>query len=216
MARTDAPCVAIVKTGSANLASVVAAVDRAGFRPDLTSDPSEVRESDRLILPGVGAFGAAMRELHASRLTEPLHDRISADRPTLGICLGLQLLCRSSQESPGVEGLGIIDAMIERFPTDSPERIPQMGWNRVQPQSGFELAPEAGFAYFANSYRLVDAPVGWSVCTTEYCGRFVSALCRSNTLACQFHPELSGTWGASLLSRWLALPLGRTTTAETR
>ena len=117
------------------------------------------------------------------------------------ICLGMQLLGTSSQESPGTKGLGIFDAAIERF--SNQVKVPQLGWNRVTPTGdGTEARFEPGEAYFANSFRLGQAPEGWGYATTDYDGSFVSCLWRGKTLACQFHPELSGEWGQSVLKRW--------------
>ena len=153
-----------------------------------------------MVLPGVGAFAAGMARLRQLRLVEALRARLAAGRPTLAICLGLQLLCEASEESPSVEGLGVLAARITRFEGDV--RVPQLGWNQVVPNAACQLLEE-GHAYFANSYRLVDAPDGWRAARTDHGGPFVAALERDALLACQFHPELSGAWGAALLSRWL-------------
>ncbi|MCE2883127.1 MAG: imidazole glycerol phosphate synthase subunit HisH [Planctomycetaceae bacterium] len=156
------------------------------------------------MLPGVGAFAPAMKRLRESGLVEPLQERVGQGGPTLAICLGLQLLGRASEESPGTEGLGIIDSCATRF--DGPVRVPQMGWNLVEPERGFEAAL-AGHAYFANSYRLVTRPAGWSAAWSTHGGRFVAAIQRGSVVACQFHPELSGAYGRDLLRSWLGLPV---------
>jgi imidazole glycerol phosphate synthase glutamine amidotransferase subunit len=197
-----ADVVHIVSTGSANLASVCAAVERVGGVPAVTQDPDAVRSAERLILPGVGSFGAAMRELNARSLAEPLTQRIRDNRPTLGICLGLQVLCSASEESPGVPGLGIVPGKVTRLAGSARLPVPQMTWNRVLPM-GSSLGFDPGWAYYANSYRLAEPPEGWSVATTDYGGRFVAAMQRGSVLACQFHPELSGPWGLDLIRRWL-------------
>jgi imidazole glycerol phosphate synthase glutamine amidotransferase subunit len=114
----------------------------------------------------------------------------------------MQLLCRGSEESPGADGLEVIDITVSRFGGE--EKVPQLGWNQVEPGPGSRFV-EPGWAYFANSYRLDLAPEGWVGSDTEYGGRFVSALERGDVLACQFHPELSGAWGARLLGRWLEM-----------
>lgn len=192
--------VIVARTGTANTASVLAGLTRAGAQPVLTHDPDAVRDADHVVLPGVGAFAAARTALDEAGLTESLTDRIEAGRPTLGICLGLQLLCASSDESPGVMGLAVVDGHIERFGDDV--RVPQLGWNEVLPDDRC-LWIEPGYAYFANSYRLRHPPAGWNVARTDHGGRFVSAIERGDVLACQFHPELSGPWGLALLKRWL-------------
>ena len=198
---THPRAVLVVRTGTANLASVLAGLSRAGGHPSLTDEPDAVRTADRVVLPGVGAFGAAMAELMERGLDAALRERITAGRPTMGICLGMQLFADESEESPGVRGLGIVPGVVERF-RDLRVRIPQLGWNEVNPQTGCALL-QPGYAYFANSYRLSQVPEGWSGAVTTHGEAFVAAFERGPVLACQFHPELSGTWGRALLSRWL-------------
>ncbi len=192
--------VGIIKTGIANTASVAAAVRRAGGEPTITRNRDEVARLSHVVLPGVGSFGAGMHMLEEHALVDPLKERIQADRPLLCICLGLQLLCESSDESPGVVGLQIIDRKVTRFPEDV--RVPQFGWNRVDAGDGCSFLC-SGFAYFANSYRLEALPSGWSGAESNHGGSFVAAFERSNLLACQFHLELSGKWGQSIFDRWL-------------
>ncbi|MBK7403306.1 MAG: imidazole glycerol phosphate synthase subunit HisF [Phycisphaerales bacterium] len=193
--------VAIIRTGSANLASVLAAFARAGVEARVTADPHEAEHADRVVLPGVGSFGAAMHALREGALVGPLRRRLEAGRPTLAICLGLQLLAESSEESPGVAGLGVLPAKITRFAGDL--RVPQLGWNRVAAGDGCRMLAD-GCAYYANSYRLESEPAGWACATTDYGGCFVGAVERGRVLACQFHPELSGPWGQALIERWIA------------
>jgi imidazole glycerol phosphate synthase glutamine amidotransferase subunit len=190
----------IIKTGVANIASMIVAFERLGARPMLTDDPSHVREGDFVVLPGVGAFGAGIERLEQLGMRQALLDRVDADKPLLSVCLGLQLLCETSEESPDVRGLGIIPAQVTRFPDDV--RIPQFGWNEVVAQPACDYLSR-GYAYFANSYRLTDMPDGWNGAISDHGGSFVAALERGRTLACQFHPELSGKWGGDLLERWL-------------
>lgn len=193
--------VLVVRTGTANLASVLAGLTRAGGRPTLTDDPDAVRHADRVMLPGVGAFAAALVELRARGLDAALRERITAGRPTMGICLGMQLFAEASEESPGEAGLGIVPGTVERFRGPG-VRIPQLGWNDVIPQTGCRLL-QPGHAYFANSYRLAQVPAGWHGALTTHGEPFVAAFERGPVLACQFHPELSGAWGRALLTRWL-------------
>ncbi len=192
--------VAVVRTGTANLASVLAGLRRAGAEPFLTDSAADIESAPRLILPGVGAFAAAMDELRAKELVEPLKQRIADDKPTMTICLGLQLLAKSSEESPGESGFGIVDGEVTRFPTTV--RVPQLGWNKILPVGDCKLLKE-GYVYFANSYRLQEVPEGWNGATSDHAGTFVAALEKGNLLACQFHPELSGEFGASLLEQWV-------------
>lgn len=189
----------VISTGVANTASVLAALRRAGLAAVLTTDAAQVATAERVVLPGVGAFGAGMATLREHGLVDVLRDRVRAQRPTLAVCLGLQLLCARSEESPGVDGLGIIDAEVRRLPDGV--RVPQFGWNTVDPNGCHSLSP--GYAYYANSFCLQTPPPGWNAATTVHGIPFVAALERGPVLACQFHPELSGAWGADVLSRWV-------------
>ena len=192
--------VIIVPTGTANMASVRAALRRLGITPVRASTPEEVAAAERVVVPGVGSFGSAMGSVDVRGMRPVLEDRIREGRSTLAVCVGMQLLCSASSESPGVSGLGVVDAPLGRF--GNGVRIPQLGWNRVTPDAGSRFITP-GWAYFANSYRLDRVPLGWLGSWTEYGGSFVSAMERGAVLACQFHPELSGAWGADVLRRWL-------------
>jgi glutamine amidotransferase len=195
------PDLVIVPTGTANLASVTAAFHRLGAAPRLAADAAALGAADHVMLPGVGAFGAAMARLVEHGLDEALRARIAANRPTICICVGHQLLFETSAESPGVRGLGVVAGAVGGFPDGV--RVPQFGWNRVVPGGDCRLV-EPGWAYFANSYR-ATAAAGWAVATAEHGGPFVAAIERGNVIGCQFHPELSGDYGAALLSRFLEL-----------
>jgi imidazole glycerol phosphate synthase glutamine amidotransferase subunit len=189
----------LLPTGTANLASVAAAVRRCGGEPVWAPDAATVSRAELLVVPGVGTLAAAMKRLGEMGVMESLVERIRGGRPTLAICLGLQLLAESSEESPEALGLGVWPLRIRRFPGGV--RIPQLGWNRVEDSSGW-LQP--GFAYFANSYCLTEAPSGWQTAWARHGVDFVAAAARGRILACQFHPELSGPWGHDLLAWWLA------------
>lgn len=193
--------VAIIRTGCANLASVCAAFERLGATPRLVDAPSDVLTAPRVVLPGVGAFGPASERLERTGIAVALRQRIAESRPLLAICLGMQLLCEASEESPGARGLGVIAATIRRFAAS--ERVPQMGWNRIEACSQCRML-RSGYAYFANSYRLAHAPHGWAAATASYAGEFIAAIEQGPVLACQFHPELSGTLGLALLRRWVS------------
>ncbi len=200
-----APEVAVIATGTANIASVCAAFTRLGARATTTTEPEVVANAPFVVLPGVGAFGAAMAALRAHDLVDPLRARLAADLPLLCVCLGQQLLAASSEESPGVAGLGVIPARIVRFASHL--RVPQLGWNTIElpksePTSGPRMLRADAFS-FANSYCLRTAPPGWRVATADHGGTFVAAMERGRTLACQFHPELSGAAGKTLLRTWL-------------
>jgi imidazole glycerol phosphate synthase glutamine amidotransferase subunit len=192
--------VVVVPTGTANLASVLVGLRRAGARPRVSRDPREVADAERVVLPGVGTLAAAAEQLARSGLEQPLAERVRDGRPLLAICLGLQLLCERSDESPGFAGLGVVSGRVTRFPAGL--RVPQLGWNRIVPDPGCALL-QPGYVYFANSFRLQRAPEGWGAATADYGGPFVAALERGPVLACQFHPELSGASGLELIRRWL-------------
>lgn len=191
--------VLVVPTGTANVASVCAAFERLGVRAQLCADRAVIERAARVVLPGVGAFAAAAARIDALGLREVLVERVQAERATLAICLGMQLFCSASDESPGVAGLGVVSQRVAPFVGDL--RVPQVGWNRVTPVGSELLQP--GYAYFVNSYRLAVMPAGWTGAMTDYGGTFVSALERGAVLACQFHPEISGEYGQALLGRWL-------------
>ncbi len=190
-----------VPTGIANLASLRAAFARLGCTLQPVTDAASVRNAARLLLPGVGQFGAASQALDRSGYRPALRERLDRGAPTLGICLGMQLCCLGSDEAPDAPGLGAVAGTVERFAPG--ERCPQMGWNELQaPPSARFL--QSGHAYFANSYRLAVAPTGWLAASASHGGPFIAALERGAVLLCQFHPELSGAYGRELLTRWLA------------
>lgn len=193
--------VVIVPTGTANIASVVAAFRRLGAEPRVSESGADIAAASHVMLPGVGTFAAAMRRLVEHGLDQTLRERIAADRPTIAICVGHQLLFETSDENPGVRGFGIVSGSIGRFPGEV--RVPQFGWNEVRPGDAARLL-EGGYAYFANSYRATAAP-GWTVAEATHGGAFVAAMERGNTIGCQFHPELSGAYGEALLARFLDL-----------
>ena len=189
--------VTIIQTGTANLASVLVAFERLGYRASVSSRPEDVRDAKRVVLPGVGTFASGRSALDDSGVLGALAERVSERRPTLGICLGLQLLAAASDESPGVCGMGVISERVSAL--DDSAAVPQMGWNRVE---GTSLV-DPGWAYFANSFAFLKEPEGWDAAWSCHgAQRFVASLESGGVLACQFHPELSGDWGALLLKRW--------------
>ena len=193
------PEVVVVPTGVANLASVKAAFERLGAAVRLCVDAHALEQAERVVLPGVGTFGAAVDGLRNAGTEQALIDRIRHDRPTLAMCVGLQILYEASDESPAAVGLGLIKGRVARFPPGV--TTPQFGWNRVEPGPGCRYL-DAGYAYFANSYRALEAP-GCRTASAEHGGRFVAGLERGHVVACQFHPELSGAYGRDLMARWL-------------
>jgi imidazole glycerol phosphate synthase glutamine amidotransferase subunit len=173
---------------------------RLGAEPFLSEDPSDIATSTHVMLPGVGAFGSAMERLESTGMADALRERFAANQPTVAICVGLQVLCERSEESPGVRGLGIVKTSVKRFPHTV--RVPQLGWNEVKPEAGMSFVQQ-GFAYFANSYFAESAPEGWLAARADHGGSFIAALERGNCVALQFHPELSGEFGEGVLRRWI-------------
>ncbi len=192
--------IAIVSTGTANVASMEAGLRRAGAEPFRTSDPDQVAEALGVVIPGVGTFAAAMTHLRETGMDAALRARFRSGRPVLAVCLGLQLLARTSEESPGETGLGIVDVDVVGLPAGATR--PQLGWNEVVPSMPGLV--EGGHAYFANSYCLRSETDDWQASHAHHGDRFVAAMQRDRQLACQFHPELSGAWGVALLTRWVA------------
>lgn len=197
---TKYPRVSVLETGVANTASVLAGLKKAGANAVLSKSPQAVSDEPYVVLPGVGTFGSTMETLKTHHLVEPLKKRIASGAPTLLVCVGFQLLFESSEESPGVEGLGCIPGVVGRFPESV--RVPQFGWNLVEPSADCTTL-ERGYAYFANSYRAEAVADSWSAAIAENGGSFIAAVEREGVLGCQFHPELSSSWGIGLLAKWL-------------
>ncbi|HJS42593.1 MAG TPA: imidazole glycerol phosphate synthase subunit HisF [Gemmatimonadales bacterium] len=192
----------IVDSGVANLASIASAFRRLGATIEITADPSIVGSARRIVLPGVGSFAAGMGALRKNDLDKPIRQAVSSGTPLLGVCLGMQLLCEGSDEAPGTRGLGIIVGTCRLLPADV--RVPHLGWNSVTAEPGARFMRN-GVAAFAHSYALQQpAPPGDAIPAWATHGvRFIAGLERGPVLACQFHPELSGAYGAALLERWL-------------
>jgi glutamine amidotransferase len=197
--------VTIVDYGSGNLRSVQKAVERLGVEARISDDPGIVAGADRLILPGVGAFGDAMRALNSRGLVEPITAHIRADRPFLGICMGLQLLFETGWEGGRHAGLGILPGEVTRFAVPEGMKVPHMGWNEVRWRDGAGPAGPGGdsWFYFVHSFgaRPVDATV--VAATADYGGPFCAAVSRGRLLATQFHPEKSQAAGMGLLRSFL-------------
>lgn len=198
--------IAIVDYGSGNLRSVQKSFERLGVEARITSDPNAVSEAGRIVLPGVGAFGDAIRSLRDRGLVEPIRAHIAADRPFLGICMGLQLLFETGWEGGRHEGLGVLAGDVARFEVPGGTKVPHMGWNTVTWRNTSHPAAREGggeWFYFVHSY--VARPTDESVvaAVTDYAGSFCSAVCRGRLFATQFHPEKSQTAGLRLLHAFL-------------
>ncbi|WP_295435252.1 imidazole glycerol phosphate synthase subunit HisF [uncultured Thiodictyon sp.] len=199
--------ISLLDYGAGNVRSLRNAIQALGFELTEIEHPSDILKAERLIFPGVGAFGAAMERLHQLGYVEPLKEYLAAGRPFLGICIGLQTLFEGSEESPGVAGLGLIPGLIRRF--DDPSlSVPHMGWNgvRVERPSPLFADYEGEKFYFVHSYRAEpDARnADWRLATTDYGQPFLSAVSRGRVAAVQFHPEKSGAAGLKVLRHFLA------------
>ncbi len=174
----------------------------------ISRDPEVVTGADRVILPGVGAFGDAMGKIRQYGLEEVLHQVAEAGTPFLGICLGLQLLFESSEESPGTPGLGILSGSILRIPDEPGLKIPHMGWNSLDIQPGARLFSGIGqgaYVYFVHSYYLKASDPSIVAASAEYGVRIHASVEKGNVFACQFHPEKSSQVGLKILANFLAL-----------
>ena len=197
--------VTIVDYGSGNLRSVQKAFERLGAAARITDDPDVVGAAERLVLPGVGAFGDAMRELRARGLVEPIVDHLRADRPFFGICMGLQLLFETGFEGGRQAGLGVLAGDVIRFDLPPGLKVPHMGWNTVA-WAGAAARPKAGvddYFYFVHAYHARPADIAVVAATTDYGGPFCSAVRRGRLFATQFHPEKSQAAGLGLLAAFL-------------
>jgi glutamine amidotransferase len=202
--------VVIVDYGMGNLHSVKRKLDRIGAHAELTSEPDRLLKADKLILPGVGHFGKAMEHLATLGLAPALHEAVVARKtPILGICLGMQLFARRSEEG-GAEGLGWLDADVVRFDMDDTRRfkVPHMGWNGVRvarPSPLLDGLTDQTEFYFVHAYHMVCRDGGDVLCDTEYEYPFTSVVQRENLYGVQFHPEKSHEAGELLLRNFLRL-----------
>jgi len=192
--------VAIIDSGVANLAAVESALTALGVEYSITADPKAVLEASHAVLPGVGRFSAGLETLRRDGLDEAVQEVHERGTPLLAVCLGMQMLGGGSDESPDTPGLGIVSGRFRRLPDTV--RVPHLGWNQVSADEGSGLP--SGTAAFANSYYLPKPPNGWSAAWTTHGTTFVSMLAQGRTLACQFHPELSGPFGMGLIRHWLS------------
>lgn len=199
----------LIDYGSGNLRSVAKALERVGAQVRSVATPEELgTEAQLLVLPGVGAFGDCVRQLHERRLWDPVAAWLKAERPFLGICLGYQLLFESSEETPGVAGFGVLRGAVRRFdPTQV--KVPQIGWNEIAPTAPGEslwqgLGP-APHMYFVHSYFPEPVEAGVVAARCDYGGSFAAAVSGPGPLlATQFHPEKSQQAGLTLLGNFLA------------
>lgn len=198
--------VAVIDYDAGNIRSVEKAILSLGEEVKVTRERREILLADHIILPGVGAFGDAMEKLHGYGLTDVIGEAVGEGIPFLGICLGLQLLFESSEESAGVKGLGILPGRIVRLPEAPGLKIPHIGWNSLQyPNRGrlFAGILQESYVYFVHSYYLQAAEPGIVTATTEYEACIHASVEKGNVFACQFHPEKSSDVGLRILRNFL-------------
>jgi len=196
--------IAIIDYGMGNLMSVSKALDHLDIGNQVTDDPCDLETATGLILPGVGAFGDAMRELETKGLVEPIREQAKAGKPLLGICLGMQLFMDSSDESPDARGLGLIAGNCKRFESDE-LKVPHMGWNTISKQADVPVLkniPNGDYFYFVHSYYVCPDDEACMGALTEYVLPFTSILWSGNIMATQFHPEKSQSSGLKILKNF--------------
>ncbi len=193
----------LVSTGTANIASVRAAFLREGIDLTDATDAASIAKAERVVVPGVGAFAAAMANLRERGLVDALRARVHARKPTFGICLGMQVFGEASDESPGIAGIGAFSGRFQVFAPTLGVRVPQLGWNELDPPTESTHC-ERGHVFFAHSYYLETTPTGFVGTHTTYGIRYVAALENGGVLFCQFHPELSSHVGRRIIQRWLS------------
>lgn len=199
--------IAIIDYGAGNLHSVQNALNFLGAENVVTGDRKTILKADRVILPGVGAFGDAMRALRQSGLEETVAEAAQSGRPFLGICLGLQLLFEESEETPGVRGLGILKGRVVRIPATG-LKIPHMGWNDITVSEHSRLLTGLGsdpYVYFVHSYYVQAEDFTEVSAYTQYGARLDIAVEKGNVFATQFHPEKSGTTGMNILHNFIRI-----------
>ncbi len=211
--------IAIIDYGMGNLRSVQKALEVSGAKTRVTSDPKDLQKCSKIVFPGVGAFGPAMRELKRLKLVAPIKNAISAGKPFLGLCLGLQLLFEKSEEASGVKGLCVLEGESKRFEFTKDERrrtrdalkIPHMGWNNIvhRPSSivprmrVLDGVPDGSYMYFVHSYYVKPKDRSAILTTTDYGIDFVSGICKDNIYGFQFHPEKSQEIGLRILKNFV-------------
>jgi glutamine amidotransferase len=200
--------IAIIDYDAGNIKSVEKALHYLGEETVVSRDPQVLLSADKVILPGVGSFGDAMNNLNKFGLVPVIRQIADQKTPFLGICLGLQLLFESSEETPGVEGLGLLKGRIVKIPPAEGLKIPHMGWNSLHLQNDgrlFQGIPEQTYVYFVHSYYLQAEDPQIVKATTEYGVTIHASVEKDNIFACQFHPEKSGDVGLEILKNFVSI-----------
>ena len=204
--------IAVIDYGMGNLRSVEKALEVAGGKIRVVSDRKGIERCEKLVFPGVGSFGDAMKELKSRRLIEPIKAAIKIGKPFLGLCLGLQLLFEKSEEAPGIKGLGILAGEVKRF-RPGVLKVPHMGWNNIVVSRSSLVAskkilkgiPDNSYMYFVHSYYVKPKDKGVILTTTDYGMKFVSGVAMDNVYGLQFHPEKSQAVGLKILKNFVRL-----------
>lgn len=200
--------IAMIDYDAGNLKSVYKALQYLGEDAVITRDPKVIAQADKVILPGVGSFGDAMRKLREYDLVSVIKDTAASGKPFLGICLGQQLLFECSEESPGVEGLGILKGKILRIPETTDLKVPHIGWNSLNfnhPGRLFEGLPQETYVYFVHSYYLKAEDETIVAASAQYGVNIHASVEKGNVFACQFHPEKSSEAGLQILKNFAKL-----------
>ena len=204
--------IAIVDYDAGNLKNVEKALQFLGEESIVTRDRQEILNADKVILPGVGAFGIAMENLKKYELDKVIKEVAEKKKPFLGICLGLQLLFEGSEENSGVEGLHILEGEITKIPEEFGLKIPHIGWNSLELQNNgslFRDIPQDAFVYFVHSYYLKAKEKEIVKAITKYGVEVHAAVEKDNVFACQFHPEKSSSIGLKILKNFAEAEIGR-------
>lgn len=197
--------ITMIDYGGSNLRSAQKAFEFVGADLCTTADPDTIRRADKLVLPGVGAFGAGMGAVRALGLVEPIHEAVQRGIPMLGICIGMQFLFEDSNEMGHHEGLGLIPGHVVRFPSNG-LKVPHMGWNQLEHDGSHFLlkgVEQGAYTYFVHSYHCVPGDSDWIVASTEYGQSFCAIVAHNNVYGIQFHPEKSHKIGLRIIQNFV-------------